>query len=468
MKKATSKSSFKNKQTGWILNAILVTQNESRSVHKGHLFIENGFIKKITSKPPHNNELKNKNYFFVDAKNHYLFPGFIQTHTHLCQTLFRNMADDLELLDWLQKKIWVFEAAHTQKTLETSAKLGVYELLRSGTTCILDMGTVRHTESILKVARKFKIRGSFGKCLMDHPETTPLSLRENTEECIEEAKSLFKKWNGAEKDRIRISFAPRFVVSCTEKLMKEVSRLSKSLGATIHTHASENLKEIELVKKLVNDDNVEYLNRIGMTSPRLVLAHCVWLKPHEKKILKKTGTHVAHCPSSNLKLASGIAPIPELKKMGINVSLGADGSPCNNNLNMFTEMRLAALIQKPQHGPRTMPAHEILDMATINGAKALNWFDQIGSIEIGKKADLICVDLTQPENQIPASNEKEKLDLNLIASALVYSTHSEHLKWTMIDGEMVYQNGKVKGLSPKQLSKEVLLARHSILKSIRQ
>ncbi|RYF36606.1 MAG: HAMP domain-containing protein, partial [Comamonadaceae bacterium] len=244
------------------------------------------------------------------------------------------------------------EAAHSAETLYTSAKLGIYELLSGGSTTILDMGTVRHTESIISAAKKFGIRGSFGKCLMDHPKTTPKNLREKTEVALQEAVELYHKHHGANGGRIRISFAPRFVVSCTEELLKEVERISSEFGMLVHTHACENQKEIELVREMTGKDNIDYLHALGLTGDRLVLAHCVWLTDREKIILKKTGTHVAHCPSSNLKLASGIAPIQEYLDMGISVALGADGAPCNNRLNAFQEMRLAAFLQKPGRGPK--------------------------------------------------------------------------------------------------------------------
>jgi 5-methylthioadenosine/S-adenosylhomocysteine deaminase len=456
-------------KTTWITNGIFVTQDKQRRVFKGHLRIENGRIAAFTkTAPPTKNSKKSgETVEVIDAAGNYIFPGFIQGHVHLCQTLFRNMADDLELMDWLRKRIWIFESAHTAETLATSTKLGIYELLSSGTTCVLDMGTVRHTESILKTATQLKMRGSFGKCLMDHPETTPEYLREPTEAALREAIELYRAWNGTADGRIRISFSPRFVVSCTEKLLLEVARLSRELGATVHTHASENLKEIQLVKELVHCENIEYLDQIGLTSERLVLAHCIWLKPNEQVLLKKSGTHVVHCPSSNLKLASGLAHVPQMRAMGINVALGADGAPCNNNLNMFQEMRLAALIHKPQHGPKTLPAEEVLDMATLSGARALQWESEIGSIEVGKKADLIAVDLSQPENQVEGIDGKGGLHLKNIASSLVYSAGREHLKWTMIDGNLLFSDGKVRGISTNSLKTEVRTAREFILKKCR-
>jgi len=449
----------------WIQNAWVVTQDSKRRVFKGHVRIRNGRIAAVTARAP---SKPGRGTEVIDGSGHALIPGLIQTHIHLCQTLFRNLADDLELLDWLAKRIWVFEAAHTPQTLKTSALLGIHELLASGTTTLLDMGTVRHTESIFEAVRDTGIRASVGKCLMDHPETTPPGLRESTRDALAEARALFLRWNGREDDRIRVSYAPRFVVSCTEALLSEVAKMSKEQDALIHTHASENLKEIELVKKLVGCENVEYLDQMGLTSKRLVLAHCIWLKPHEMRILARTGTHVAHCPSSNLKLASGTARIPEMLERGINVGLGADGAPCNNTLDAFGEMRLAALIQKPGNGPRSMPAQTVLDMATINGAKALRWWDEVGSIETGKRADLALVDLSAPENLSPVESLPKAQQPEAVISALVYASSGSHVKKTWIDGRLLYSDGKVRTIDRKQLIRAAREAQTQILATVKR
>jgi cytosine/adenosine deaminase-related metal-dependent hydrolase len=443
----------------WIVNGILFTQDKKRRALRANLQIVDGRIAAITSKAPNK---KKKGVTVIDAKGLTILPGFVQAHIHLCQTLFRNQADDMELLDWLSKRIWVYEAAHTEETLYTSALMGIHELLSSGTTCILDMGTVRHTESIFEAVRESGIRASVGKCLMDHPETTPEGLREPTRDAIAEARMLYDKWNGRENDRIRVSYAPRFVISCTEKLLIDVARLSREQGAVIHTHASENLKEIEMVKKLVQCENVEYLHQLGMTSKRLVLAHCVWLKPSEKKILETTGTHIVHCPSSNMKLASGFAHVPELLKRGVNVALGADGAPCNNNLNIFQEMRMAALIHKPGAGPMAMRAQEVLDMATLHGAQALGWQDDIGSIEVGKKADLVALNLQTIRNTVPAGQETHP---EAIASSVVYSTSPSEVSWTMVDGKLVFKDGKVTNIPEGRLLKRIVEAQKYIARS---
>lgn len=451
----------KPKGVHWITGATVVTQDEQRRVLKSNLRIADGVITDITRKAPP------RGARVTIASGLHIFPGLIQAHIHLCQTLFRNLADDMELLDWLSQKIWPFEAAHTAQTLTVSARAGIAELLSSGTTCLLDMGTVRHTESILKVARDMGIRGSFGKCLMDHPEHTPPELREETSEAFNEALALYRKWHGRENDRLRVSFAPRFVLSCTEKLLRQVAESSARDGILVHTHTSENRKEIEWVRKLTGQENIEYFGKLGLLSSRTVLAHGVWLSENERKLLAKTGTHIAHCPSSNLKLASGIAPIPDLLRRGISVALGADGAPCSNGLSALQEMRLAATLHKPGSGPTTLRAQEALDLATRGGARALGWQDAIGTIEVGKKADFAIFDLHTPFNFLSPDHA---LDPERVASSLVYSTTPEQLRQTWVDGKQLFDHAKpqkVGGVSMDQLRKDFARAQRAVLRSVR-
>lgn len=421
-------------QETWIINGTLVTQNDAREVRKAHLQIKEGkiaaIVDEVPSLPP--------DVHCINAQEKFILPGFIQPHIHLCQTLFRNMADDLELLDWLSQRIWPFEASHDYETLYHSAMLGIHELLVSGTTCILDMGTVHHTDAIYQAVLDSGLRANVGKCLMDHPETSPPYLYETTEAALTEAKALFDTWHGQANDRIRVSYAPRFAVSCTDALFQEVAKLSEAQQAIIHTHSSENQKEVEFVRELTGLENAHYLHKMGLMSERLVLAHCVWLQDDEVNKIKATGTHITHCPCSNMKLASGFAKVPELLDKGINVALASDGAPCNNTLDMFSEMRLAGLIHKPARGPRTLPATEILDMATRRGAQALGWFDKIGSIEVGKQADLIGLNLNEVSNCLPAG----KPTLEALASSIVYASGPQHVEWTLVDGELVAQHGK--------------------------
>ena len=364
-----------------------------------------------------------------------LIPGFVQTHIHLCQTLFRGLADDLQLLDWLQKKIFPFENAHDKISLKISAKLGINELLRGGTTTLLDMGTLRHQEVVFEEMISSGIRGYSGKCLIDENELFP-SFKSSTENELKYMNELANEFHNVEEGRIRYGFAPRFVLSCSEELLKETKSMMKDFpGSVYHTHSSENKNEIAKVRKKYNKENIEYFDSIKVLDDHTVLAHCIHLNENEKQILKNKNVKVAHCPSANLKLGSGIANIPDYIERGISVSIGADGPPCNNNLSVFTEMRLAALIQKPIHGPEAMDAKTVFKLATIEGAKALHLENEVGSIEIGKKADLVLMDLNSYVNSVSDNDEQ-------VFSNLVYSSGTSNVRSVMIGGKWVVSNGK--------------------------
>jgi len=408
-----------------IKNGTLLTLNISDEILEGDILIEDDRIKKIGKNivpPPHTK--------ILEAKECWVFPGFIQTHVHLCQTLFRNQAEDLELLDWLKEKIWPLEGSHTQKSLFLSAQIGILELLKGGTTTILDMGTAHHTDQIFKAAQELGIRLFCGKAMMDEGENIPCSLKETTEASLEETERLIKTWHGKANGRLQYALAPRFILSCSEKLLKKVAALSQQKNLLIHTHAAENKHECEEVEKHRGKSIIRYLNSLGLCTPRSCIAHSIWLDEEELEILKKTGSHVLHCPSSNLKLGSGIAQVPEMIERGINVSLGADGAPCNNNLDMFQEMRLSGLIQKPRRGVHALPAKTILKMATINGAKALGMEKEIGSLEVGKKADIIVIE----KNRIHSIPQGDPY------STLVYSSKSSDVKTVVVDGKVLVIN----------------------------
>jgi 5-methylthioadenosine/S-adenosylhomocysteine deaminase len=332
-----------------------------------------------------------------DCSGCLIIPGLIQAHVHLCQTLFRGLADDLRLEDWLVRRIWPLEAVHTEETVYWSAMLGGAELVLGGTTAILDMETVRYTGRAFEALERIGIRATAGKCLMDaHPEGAPLELAESTDGALSEAEALAQRWHGAADGRLRVCFAPRFVPSCSGPLLRAASDLAERFDAQIHTHAAETIVERETVLRTTGLEEIAYLDSVGIAGPRAALAHCVWVDGHETARLARQGTTVVHCPSSNLKLASGTARIPELLAAGCRVAIGADGAPCNNRLDVFTEMRLAALIQKPRLGADALPAGQVLELATLGGARALGLEHELGSIAPGKRADVVVLDLHGP------------------------------------------------------------------------
>ncbi len=415
-----------------IQNAIVVTMNASREVlHGAEVVIEDGRIAKV-GMPTRGNMRGFRQV--IDARGRLLLPGFIHAHLHACQTLCRNRADGYELLDWLRERIWPFEAAHDARSMRASADLTFLELIKSGATAALDMGTTRHYDAVFESARDCGFRLTGGKAMMDSGQGVPAGLRETTADSLAESMRLLKTWHGKENGRLRYAFAPRFVLSCTEGLLREVAQKSRETGARIHTHASENPTECDVVRSKTGMDNVSYFHHLGLLGEATTLAHCVWLTAQEQRLLKETRTSVCHCPSSNLKLASGYAKIPELLADGVSVALGADGAPCSNNLDIFVEMRLAALMHKPRTGPTSMSAATVLELATLGGARALGLQDEVGSIEPGKKADLVTVELSGA-HATPNGDDP--------VSALVYSGRSEDVRDVLVDGRVLMREREV-------------------------
>ena len=413
-----------------IKGGTLVTTDARDSIVRGDLFIRDGRIASI-------GQTGETADITIDASGCAVLPGFVQTHIHLCQTLFRGAADDLPLLDWLKKRVWPMEAAHTRASIRASAQLGIAELIKGGTTCALTMETVRHTEEVLRVVEETGFRATVGKCMMDKGDEVPSELHENSRASIDESLALIEKWHGRANGRVRCCLAPRFAISCTRELLSEVSQLAKQQGVMIHTHASENKSECEIVERETGKRNVAYLDSLGISGAHVVLAHCVHLDTEEMETLTRTKTNVAHCPSSNLKLGSGLARIAEMLARKIPVSLGADGAACNNRLDPFTEMRTAALLQKLAHGPQILPAARVLRMATIDGARALGLDREIGSIEMGKRADVIVVNL----DRIHSSPGHD------VVSTLVYAAQPSDVRTAIIDGHVVMRAGELMTLN---------------------
>lgn len=434
-------------------NVITVTVDAAGSVVRGNLVIESGRIVAVGERATTRRAGDDR----VDCAGLVAIPGLVQAHIHLTQTLFRNRADDLELLDWLRQRIWPFEAAHTEETSLASARLGLAELVSGGTTAILDMGTVKHHDAVFRAADESGIRYTGGKTMMDVAgEGVPGGLRETTRDSLEESATLAKRWHGKAGGRLRYAYAPRFVVTCTDDLLRECAARAKALGTPVHVHASENRGEIELVRRRTGHGNLEWLEALGVLGAPAAVAHCVHLDPGDEARMRAAGASAVHCPSSNLKLASGICPVPRLLDAGVNVALGADGAPCNNNLDGFQEMRLAALLQKPQHGPRAMPAPLVLRLATIGGAAALGLEKEIGSLEPGKRADLAILDLETPHTA-PAGDP---------VSAVVYAARPENVKHVLVDGEFLKRDFRLVRIDAREVARRATAAFETVARSL--
>jgi 5-methylthioadenosine/S-adenosylhomocysteine deaminase len=439
----------------------ILTASTPELITNAAIVIDKNRIAKIVRGENEIRQLKKSGAKFINASHLVVIPGFVQTHIHLCQTLFRGMAEDLQLLDWLQQKIFPLEAAHNEKSTYLSAMLGIAELVRSGSTTILDMGSVNHHDEIIRAIGETGFRAFTGKAMMDINAAYP-KLKETTRAAVDSTRDLAEKWHNSYGERIKYAPAPRFVLSCTDGCMKEAFEMTKNFdGMLFHTHASENKGEIKAVRERCKMNNVEFLNHLGVLSKKSVLAHCIHLNENEIRIMKKTQANISHCPSSNLKLGSGVADVPRYISEGISVSLGSDGAPCNNNLNMFQEMRLAGLLQKPIHEPTSMPVKTIFEMATINGAKALGLEEEIGSIEVGKKADLIFLDLRSFWNPLQLDHTQE------LYSTLIYSANPSNVDSVMIDGEWIYENKKFVKLDIEEIYPKAKSELKKLLKRIK-
>lgn len=411
-----------------IRNAVIVTMNDRLDVIEGDVLVRDGRIHAIGAGADAAHAAQT-----LDAQGRYLLPGFVQTHVHLCQTLFRGLADDLTLLEWLRQRIWPMEAAHNEASLRASTRMAAAELLRTGTTSVLTMETVHDTDVVFDTLAGMGLRATVGKCMMDADSEVPSRLKERTADSIRESDALRRRWNGAANGRLRAAFAPRFAVSCSRDLLESVGALSKETATLVHTHAAESRDELALVRKISGMENIAYLAATGLASHRLCAAHCVWVDERAQQLLRDHRINVLHCPGSNLKLGSGIAPVPELRARGISVSLGADGAACNNRLDMFDEMRLAATLQSMRLEPGLLPARDVVWMATREGARALGLDEEIGSVEVGKRADLILVDRDRP-HLVPGTDPY---------STLVYSAHGSDVWATLVDGELLVKDAKL-------------------------
>jgi 5-methylthioadenosine/S-adenosylhomocysteine deaminase len=420
-----------------VRNATIVTMNDALDIIEGDVLVVDGRIQSVgRAGDGHATQV-------INARGNFLLPGFVQTHVHLCQTIFRGYADDLALLDWLRTRIWPMEAAHTPASLAASARLAAAELLLGGTTSVLTMETVHDTDAVFEALEPIGIRAVVGKCMMDADLDVPARLVERTTASIDESAALAARWHGRANGRPRAAFAPRFAPSCSRELLEAVAALSAEHGLLVHTHASENRDEVALVTRLTGTSNIRYLQQLGLTSERLCLAHCVWADEVEQDLLATHAVKVLHCPGSNLKLASGVAPIVDMRRRGISVSLGADGAACNNELDMFKEMRLATGLQAITRGAGSLTAADALYMATREGARALGLQAELGSIEPGKRADFIIVDRDRPHLATCPDP----------ISALVYAARPSDVRTTVVDGRVLVDDFRLTGVDATEVAR---------------
>ena len=369
----------------------------------------------------------------IDVGNSIVMPGLVNTHTHAAMTYFRGLADDLPLDTWLNEHIWPAEAKYVNaEFVKKASELACLEMIKAGVTCYNDM--YFFVEAMAEPAVKAGLRALIGITVLDF---------RNTDEAINEAVQLSKRYNNHEL--IKAIIDPHGVYSCSKKNLLKTKQAASDNGLSLHMHFNETKKEVEDAKKLFGKTSVEYLDELGMLSDKFIAAHSVWLSDNDLKIFKDRGVKVAHCPISNMKLASGAAPLKRMLELGITVGLGTDGAASNNTLDLFSDMRACALLHKVNNfDPTAISAKEVVKMATTHGAKVLGMEKEIGSLEIGKKADIITINLDKP-HLTPIYDPY---------SHLVYCVNGEDVENVIVNGKVIMKNREVKTLDEEKILKQ--------------
>ncbi len=416
--------------TGKLLfrGATIVTCDASDQVLDADVLVEAGRVVHVGKLQA--NAARARGATLIDARDCLLMPGLVMAHVHLCQVLLRGMADDLPLLDWLTKRIWPLEAAHDERSMRASAELGLAELLSAGVTSILDLGSVHHHDVVFDACARSGMRTFGGKSLMDQGLGVPSRLKESTARSLRDAERLETTWSSHASGRIKYAWIPRFILSCSEAQIRGALERALASGALFHTHAAEHPSEKHAVRAAIGEDDVDALRRWGMRGDHCSIAHGVQLTARQIKQLAKDRVGVVHCPSANLKLGSGIARAHQLRQASVVVALGADGAPCNNNLDPWRELRLAALLSSALVGPGELLARHALRMLTIDGARLLGVADEQGSVEVGKRADLICV----RRDGLHAAPALDPI------GTLVYATRATDVQHVVIDGQFAVRD----------------------------
>ncbi len=428
-----------------IQNGLVIPMSREGEWFRGDVLVRDGRIEALTESADNREKRAPR---VLDAGGAAVLPGILQGHVHVVQSLLRHQADELELLDWLRLRTWPFEAALDGDGVETSAELGIAELLRGGTTTILDFGTTHDHDRVFRAAEKLGIRMISGMTHMDIGDDVPSGLLEKAEVSLAEAEELGLRWHGAAGGRLSYAVAPRFALSCSADLLCGCTELARRHGWLLQTHAAETRDEVEAVRRLRGRSNIEYLDDLGLTGTDVVLAHGIHLEDSEVRRLAETRTTICHCPGANLKLGSGIADVPGLLAAGVPVILGADGPPCNNRLSIFHEMGLAATLHGLRHGPSALGAWTVLAMATRDAATALRLETEIGTLERGKVADLVVVDL-EGWSALPGGDP---------AGRIVYGGSAADVRHVVVDGRPLVVDGALTSVDAEALRERIAKA----------
>ena len=396
-------------------------------IENGALAIKNGkitFIGKSASAT--NIEAETR----INAKGKVAMPGLINCHTHVPMTLFRGIAEDQPLDTWLKETIWPLEAKLSPEDVYVGALLGCLEMIKNGTTCFADM--YFHEDMVAKATEKSGLRAVLAEGIIE------AGNKILGKKMLHKSASFAKRFHGYANGRVRTMLGPHAAYTCSPALLKKISERASELNVGVHLH----LAESKAMFKEYGSSEVEFLDKIGFLKSHVLAAHCINLSSKDMHILSKRGVNVVHVPVANMKLGLGVAKIKDLLDLGVNVSLGTDGPASNNSLDMFETLKIAALLQKLAYqNPTVMPAYEVLKMATINGAKALGIGESMGSLEVGKKADIVLIDLSKPHLK----------PLHNIYANIVYSAHGSDVDTVIVDGKILMENRQVKTLDEQAI-----------------
>ncbi len=433
-------------------NATIITMDGERSIIRdGALAVSGSRIAAVGKR----DEIRHKfaeDQDRVDLKGMVVIPGLVNTHVHLSQALIRGCVDDMGLIDFLAKGIWVLMGNYDEDDGRISTELCILEMLKSGTTAFVESMLVGRYgfDGIAQVIDYSGVRAALSKVVMDtasYVAGNPMhpGMVEDSDDAFQEALDMHARWEGAADGRIQVWFGPRPPGGASADLYRRMTAAAKERGMGITMHLAEVREDVAYIRSQYDMRPVEFLESVGMVGPRVLLIHTVWLDDDDIQRLARTGTHVTHNPISNTKLASGIAPIPAMLAAGVNVGLGTDAATCNNTFDMINDMRWAACLHKVNTSdPTATPCETVLEMATINGAKAMGLEKEIGSLEVGKRADFVALDLDKP-HVVPAPDP---------VSAIVYSAKGSDVDTVVIDGKVVVSGGQALTMDEERILHE--------------
>ncbi|MDH5448509.1 MAG: amidohydrolase [Candidatus Bathyarchaeota archaeon] len=426
-----------------IRNCMILPMNNLKAVTKGLIAVKDGAISYMgeTNDAP---KIKAEN--ILEGRGKLAMPGLINCHTHLAMTLFRGLAEDATLEKWLSESIWPLEAKLTSKDVYAGALLGCLEMVKNGVTCFADMYFFEH--KVAEAVEKAGLRAVLSSGIIEAND------RKRGEKLFREAVEFAEKYKGYADGRVTTFLGPHTAFTCSAELLARVREKASQMGLGVHIHVAESKEMAEKVMKKCGFSEVGFLEKLGFLDSDVLAAHCIHLTREDMAVLAKRDVKVAHNPVANMKLAQGVAKVRELVDAGVTVGLGTDGAASNNCLDMFESMKVAALLQKTNYGDTTvLPSKKVLEMATIRGAEALGLEKEIGSLEVGKRADVILVDLKKP-NLTP---------LHDLCASLVYSAHGCDVDSVIVDGEVVMENREVKILDEEEVMEKAQDAAFSLL-----